>query len=85
MKWDGDDWDHFRRFNFGLKLVLGYAIPIGPVSLVPGFCWSMHLINEYKDIPDEEEATQVGGSRISYYDQARAINFMFRVAGEFGF
>ena len=70
-KWEGDDWDHWHRVNIGPKIVLGYAIPIGPVSLVPGFYWSMHMINEYKDIDSD--------------DQIRAMNFMFRVAGEFGF
>ena len=67
-EWGDDDWDNYRRFNIGPKIVLGYAIPIGPISLVPGFYWSIHLINDSKVYPAQY-----------------AMNFMFRVALEFGF
>ena len=65
------NWDDMsiRRVNMGPRIVLGYAIPLGPVSLVPGASWSMHVISEFKE----------GG------DAARAMNIMFNVAGEFGF
>ncbi len=67
----GDDWDDMgiRRVNMGPRVVLGYAIPLGPVSLVPGASWSMHVLNEYKE----------GDT------SARAMNIMINVAGEFGF
>ncbi len=67
----GDDWDdmNIRRVNMGPRVVLGYAIPLGPVSLVPGASWSMHVISEHKEGDDA----------------ARAMNIMFNVAGEFGF
>jgi len=67
----GDDWDdmNLRRVNMGPRVVLGYAIPLGPVSLVPGASWCMHVISEYKEGDDA----------------VRAMNIMFNVAGEFGF
>ncbi len=70
-KIEGDDWDDYdiRRVNMGPRVVLGYAIPLGPVSLVPGASWSMHVISEHKEGDDA----------------ARAMNIMFNVAGEFGF
>ncbi len=71
-KWDGDDWDNFRRFNMGPRLRVGYAIPVGPISIVPGMYWSLHVLNEYKDMPDE------------FDDSIRAMNIMFLVAVEFG-
>ena len=71
-KWDGDDWDNFRRFNMGPRLRVGYAIPVGPISIVPGIYWSLHVLNEYKDMPDD------------FDDSIRAMNIMFLVAVEFG-
>ena len=72
-KISGDDWDEnhldIRRVNMGPRVVLGYAIPLGPVSLVPGASWCMHVINEHTEGDDA----------------ARAMNIMFNVAGEFGF
>jgi hypothetical protein len=68
--WGDQQWGRYRRFNFGPKIVLGYAIPIGPVSLVPGFYWSMNLLdNNYP----------------ASYHGPHATNYMFRVALEFGF
>lgn len=72
--WSGDDWDYTRRFNLGPKITLGYAIPIGPVALVPGLSWSMHLLNDVKgDLADDADA------------KGRAMNIMFNVGAEFGF
>lgn len=67
----GDDWDDTMRFNFGPKITLGYAIPIGPIALVPGLSWSMHILNDYKGDVDDIKA--------------RAMNIMFNVGAEFGF
>lgn len=68
--WGEQQWVRYRRFNIGAKIVLGYAIPIGPVSLVPGFYWSIHLLdNNY----------------ITSYHGPHSTNYMFRVAVEFGF
>jgi hypothetical protein len=72
-KLSGDDWDLVRRFNLGPKVAAGYAIPLGPVYLVPGLSWSMDLINYCKG-----DAAEYGG-------KARGMNIMVVVAGEFGF
>ena len=45
-KWSGDDWDYFHRLNLALKLSAGYGIPIGPIVLVPGRAYGIHLIND---------------------------------------
>lgn len=65
------EWDHYRRFNLGPKISLGYAIPVGPVFIVPGMDWSLHLINEFKDMPDD------------FDDSVRSMNIMFNVGVEF--
>jgi len=70
---DDWEWDHYKRFNLGPKISLGYAIPVGPVDIVPGLDWSLHLLNEYSDMPDD------------FDDSIRAMNLMFNVAVEFGF
>jgi hypothetical protein len=66
-----DLWDDYRRFNIGPKIRLGYAIPIGPIYLVPSIDWSMHLINEI----DLEHSN----------DKLRSMNLMFNAGVEFGF
>ncbi len=76
-KWDGDDWDNFRRFNMGPRISVGYAIPVGPISIVPGMYWSLHLLNEWKDLDDDD----FDGNDD---DSIRAMNIMFLVAVEFG-
>jgi hypothetical protein len=68
-KWSGSDWNDTRRFNIGPKLNLGYAIPLGPVDLVPGLSWSMDLI----DVAKPGDVSM------------RRMNIMLVVAGEFGF
>jgi hypothetical protein len=68
--WGEQQWGRYRRFNIDSKIVLGYAIPIGPVSLVPGFYMSIHLLdNNY----------------VTSYHGQHSVNYMFRLAGEFGF
>jgi hypothetical protein len=69
-KFDDDYWDFWRRFNLGLRLQAGYAIPIGPIVLIPGIDWSTHFVDEIKD--DDVEDYQV-----------RWMNFFFNVAVEF--
>ena len=69
--WDGDDWDNFRRFNMGPRLRVGYAIPVGPIAIVPGMYWSLHVLNENTGDNSDDNAY-------------RAMNIMFLVAVEFG-
>ena len=76
VKWNDDMWDSYRRFNIGPKIVLGYAIPVGPISIVPGISWSLHLLNEYKDLDDDDFEENDD-------DSIRAMNIMFRVGAEF--
>jgi hypothetical protein len=45
-KWDDME---TRRANLGVKVGFGYAIPVGPIAIVPGLDWSMHLINDQKE------------------------------------
>jgi hypothetical protein len=70
----GDDWDYTHRANIGLRVGLGYAIPVGPIAIVPGLSWSMHLINDIKGRPADDANCK-----------ARAMNLMFNVGVEFGF
>jgi hypothetical protein len=68
-KWGDSEWNDIRRFNLGLRLGVGYAIPVGPVVLVPGVNWSTQFIDLYKqDIPEE----------------FRLMNFFFNVSVEYG-
>jgi hypothetical protein len=71
--WGDDDWDLCRRANLGPRVALGYAIPIGPVALVPGLSWSMDLINQAKGDAADADV------------KARGMNLMFNVGAEFGF
>jgi hypothetical protein len=66
-----DDWDDWQRFNLGLRFGVGYAIPVGPIVIVPGIDWSFHFIDEIKndDVFEDEEV--------------RWMNFFFNVAVEF--
>ncbi len=81
-KWDGDDdWDRVRRVNLGPRITLGYAIPVGPVSIVPGITWMFHVINDL----DEDEINDDIGPNSNRDFKARAMNIMFNVGAEFGF
>jgi len=77
VKWEDAQWDYYRRVNIGPKIVLGYAIPVGPISIVPGISWSLHLVNDYKDLDDDDFDENND-------DSIRAMNIMFRVGAEFG-
>lgn len=72
---DGDDWEEMHRVNIGPRFAVGYAIPVGPVSIVPSVTWMFHLVNDLDNdsIPGNEEYS------------ARAMNIMFNVGAEFGF
>jgi hypothetical protein len=72
--WGDDDWKQCRRFNLGPRVALGYAIPLGPVALVPGLSWSMDVINWAKNESADD-----------YHIKARGMNLMFNVGAEFGF
>jgi hypothetical protein len=71
--WGDDDWHTCRRFDLGPRVALGYAIPLGPVALVPGLSWSMDVINYAKNDAADQHV------------KARGMNFMFNVGAEFGF
>jgi hypothetical protein len=66
-----DDDDNTRRFNIAAKIALGYGIPVGPVTIVPGLDWSIHMMNDYDGPQDDEYAW-------------RAMNLMFNVGVEYG-
>ncbi len=81
-KWGDDDWDWVHRFNVGPRVFLGYAIPVGPIYIVPGVTWMMHMIN---DVDNEE----IQDDRPNFPDadeiQVRSMNIMFNIGVEFGF
>jgi hypothetical protein len=57
-KWTEDrHWAPYRRANVGPKVSFAYAIPVGPIHIVPGLSWMMHLINDFDngDIPNNGE------------------------------
>ena len=64
-----DDWDNIRRFNLGPRLSAGYAIPVGPVKIVPGLMWELDLINAYKGDGDAA---------------MRAVNLMLTAGVQYG-
>jgi hypothetical protein len=80
-KLNGSDWQYYHRVNFGPKLEFSYAIPVGPVFIVPGISWSIHLINDFNNdelhrdnrIADDEEL------------RARANILMANIGVEWGF
>jgi hypothetical protein len=71
-KWESESWDYHSRFNLGAKIFLGYAIPVGPIAIVPGLEWSMDLLNNAKG--DAKDADM----------KWRYMNIMFRVGVDFG-
>ncbi len=75
-RWSNDEWDIFHRVNFGPRLTFSYAIPVGPIFIVPGMSWMIHLINDFNnneiDIPNEEL-------------RSRFMNLMFNAGVEWGF
>jgi hypothetical protein len=75
VEWDSDRWDTIHRANLGPRLTLGYAIPVGPIYIVPGLTWMIHLIN---DLNNDEILGDV-------YHKVRATNVMFNIGVEWGF
>lgn len=72
------DWDYMHRVNFGPKIALGYAIPVGPISIVPGLSWTIHFVNDLDS--DEIEDSTFRRDDPNY--SMRATNLMFVVAVE---
>lgn len=75
-KWNNSDrWQYVHRANFGPKLSFSYAVPVGPVFVVPGISWSIHLVNDLNndEIPGDQRYNM------------RANNLMFNVGVEWGF
>jgi hypothetical protein len=63
-----------KVFNLGLKVVLGYAIPlpVANLAIVPGLSFNVDLLNEYDEDDIDDEAV-------------RWWNLMFHIGAEFGF
>jgi hypothetical protein len=80
-KWDDNDWKYFHRVNIGPKLLLGYAISLGLVTLVPSISWSIHLVNDINSKKIEDDLP--GIDRDQY--KSRYNNLLFNIAAEFGF
>jgi hypothetical protein len=70
IKWGSEEWQFHRRFNFGPVLSIGYAIPVGPVAIVPRVTWSMHVRREAWE--------DAGGS------DRRYMNVMFNIGMAYG-
>ena len=49
----------------------GYSLSMGSIDLVPGFSWTLHLLNDFKDLQ--------GFSDVA----SRNMNIMLTVRGEF--
>jgi hypothetical protein len=67
--WGGDEWDGFRRVNFGPLLSIGYVFPTGSAAIVPS-------ISAIFDLLENE------GSGASHYGEN--MNVMFNLGVEFG-
>ncbi len=50
-------WAPYHRANVGPKVSLAYAIPLGPVHILPGASWMMHIVNDLDndDIPGDTD------------------------------
>ena len=64
-------WDNIQRFNLGLRIFGGYAIPVGPVAIVPGLMYQMDLLNATKGDWKDADA------------RMRSINLMLTVGVEY--
>lgn len=69
------EWDVHRRFNFGPKISFGYAIEAGPIFVVPGLTWSMHILSDI-----DSDSVSGGGT----YNM-RFVNLMFNIGVEWAF
>jgi hypothetical protein len=79
-RWEDQDWDRVHRVNVGPRLYAGYAIPVGPIYIVPSITWMMHLVN---DLDNKTLADEQNRSDTDY--QMRAVNLMFNVGVEWAF
>jgi len=65
------DWEFWaRRFNLGAWLAMGWAIHAGPIDIVPGFAFNMHILDEVT----VENAN----------NSVRPLNIMFNLGVEYG-
>jgi len=65
------DWELWaRRFNLGAWMSLGWAIHAGPIDIIPGFSWNMHIL---------DEVTMANAN-----NSIRPFNLMFDLGVEFG-
>ncbi|MBN2802084.1 MAG: PorT family protein [Deltaproteobacteria bacterium] len=78
--WDGNDWDYFHRVNIGPKFQFGYAIPVGPIAIVPSISWSLHMVNDINRNAIEDDWPVINTDNY----KMRFNNLLFNVAVEFG-
>jgi hypothetical protein len=64
------DWKIHKRFNLAPKVTVGYAIPLGPVYLVPSIDFSIQMLNNAGDD--------------AMYDSERNMNIMAGISGYYG-
>jgi hypothetical protein len=76
-EWDDFDWKYYRRFNFGPRVTLGYAFHVGHVAIVPGFAWSMDVLDNTRTHDDDLWWGAFG--------EWRNMNVMLELALEYGF
>jgi hypothetical protein len=82
-KWNNTErWQYYHRANLGPRLAFSYAIPVGPVYLVPGISWTMHLINDLDNDEIHNDNPQLSDS--TRYNM-RANSLMLNVGVEWGF
>jgi len=82
QKWNTTDrWQYVHRANFGPRLAFAYAIPVGPVYIVPGIMWTMHLINDLNQGEIKNDLGPLAGDKYNM----RANNLMINVGVEWGF
>ena len=78
-RWEDEQWQYVHRANLGPKLSFSYAIPVGPVFIVPGISWFMHLIN---DIDNDEVNNDYN---LDGVHNMRANTLMFNIGAEWAF
>jgi len=81
IKWSDETyqyWDDYERFNFGPRVALGYAIPVGRAAIVPSVAWSMDILDNTRNAEDECVFGYCNG-------ECRNINVMVNLGVEYGF
>ncbi|MBN2342259.1 MAG: PorT family protein [Deltaproteobacteria bacterium] len=79
--WEDDEWAYVHRVNFGPKLYAGYAIPVGPLFLVPSLSFRVHLVNDMNRKEIDEDYPLVDEDALDF----RFINLHFNFAVEYTF